>query len=108
MLVFSLVTDLRASLPSNNFSRSFANNDINYTIPSIVIFTGPKSCAVVSLWNDITLALIYSLMRYTPSVPFCVSPLACPHLFATPRDQSTQVKSDLVLFAKMHEDVPCR
>ena len=34
MLVFSLVTDLRASLPSNNFSRSFANNDIDYTIPS--------------------------------------------------------------------------
>ena len=49
MLVFSLVTDLRASLPSNNFSRSFANNNFDYTIPSIGIFTGPKSCAVVSL-----------------------------------------------------------
>jgi hypothetical protein len=90
MLVFSHVTDLRASLPSNNFSfkqlqvfllpRDYvvlANNMSNYTI-----LTNPESCTTACTRNDIILP-IYPSMLDTLSVPFCDLPLACPHLFAT-------------------------
>jgi hypothetical protein len=59
MLVFSHITDLRASLPSNKYSRFphlrgrvvLAIDNVDYTISPSFIFTRPESYIVARIQN---------------------------------------------------------
>lgn len=87
MLAFSHVTDLRASLPSNNFSNFFHSLTAMYLsiIMSIILSLLALNPARLHgrIRNDIILVPIYSSMLDTLSVPSYDPPLACPHLSAT-------------------------
>lgn len=91
MLDFSHITDLRASLPSDNFYNCFGSSHpvahwpikVLIILFPYVIFTSSESCtAAPILLNDITLTLIYSSTLDILSVPFCDPALVCPHLSA--------------------------